>query len=544
MTYNVVSRRPIHAVALAAVTFIAALMVVTSAAQAATITVTNGNDSGAGSLRAALASAANGDTINFDSSVTEVVLTSAKLDVTTGVTISGPGADLLTVKRSTAGGTPNFRVFSIVPGAGNTTSLSGITIANGNDTPGGGISFTGGLGTQLNLTAVSVSGNNANWGGGIDVTGNPGSSVTINSSTISGNTTNGGASCSFCNGAGMKLEVPTTIVNSTISGNVAGDNGGAMKVDSLVTILNSTIAGNAAGAKGGGIWVTRFTGTPNLAMKNTLVADNTFGTGHHECDVDPSNTTLSVNLNNLIEDGSCNFLWASGAVSGSATGFLSGDPGLSSLAYNGGPTKTQALADGSIARGAGDSATCAASPVGSLDQRGIARPSPCSRGAFDGAAVAPSPPPSTPSTPSDQPAGPVDQPAPVTDPAGSPGGTSPVPSNSFRLAAGSGAARTSGGAIVTRLTVPGPGRIAQRATLGASSSRASAASATMCLSSKSVSKAGTYSVTCRLTAAARRAQLRGKVRVSLRTSFTPTGGTARSVSRTVVLPARKASFTG
>ena len=536
MTYEFISHRPFHAVALAAATFIAALVVVTSAAQAATITVTTGSDSGAGSLRDALASAANGDTINFDSSVTEVVLTSAKLDVNTGVTISGPGADLLTVKRSTAGGTPNFRVFSIVPGAGNTATISGITISNGNDTPGGGISFTGALGTQLNLVRAVVSGNNAGWGGGIDVAGNAGSSVTIDSSTISGNTANGGApGCGFCNGGGMKLEVPTTIVNSTISGNVTPDNGGAMKADSQVTILNSTIAGNAAGAKGGGIWVSASGRNPNLAIKNTLVADNTFGAGRHECDVETSTTSLSVNLNNLIEDGSCNFLWASGAVSGSATGFLSGDPGLLPLANNGGPTKTQALAYGSIARGAGDSATCAASPVGGLDQRGIARPSPCSRGADDGAAVAPSPPPSTPPTPSDPPAGPVDPPA------GSPGGTSPMPSNSFRLAAGSGAPRTSGGAIVTRLTVPGPGRIVQRAMLGASSSRASAAAARMCSSSKSVSKAGTYSVTCRLTAAARRAQRRGKVRVSLRTSFTPTGGTARAVSRTVVLPSRKAS---
>jgi hypothetical protein len=32
--------------------------------------------------------------------------------------------------------------------------------------------------------------------------------------------------------------------------------------------------------------------------------------------------------------------------------------------------------------------------------------------------------------------------------------------------------------------------------------------------------------------------------VTLRTSYTPTGGTARTVSRTINLPSRKASFTG
>jgi len=382
-------------VMLAIASFAATLSVGVGSLNAATIMVTNGNDAGAGSLRAALASAANGDTISFDPSVTEVVLTSDQLTVSTGVTISGPGADTLTVKRSTAGGTPTFRVFSIFPGAGNSATISGITIANGDATPGGGISFIGGSGTHLNLVRVAVVGNNATWGGGLDLTGSQASAVTIDSSSVTGNTTNGGVPAPGCcsNGAGMKIEAPTTIVNSTISGNWSASNGGGIKVDSNVTIINSTIANNSAVSDGGGIWETRFLNNPNLAMTNTLVADNTAGAGGHQCDVVAANTTLSVNRNTLIEDGSCNFLWASGAVSGSATNFLSGDPGLSALAYNGGTTKTQALASSSIARGAGDSAACAASPVGGVDQRGVTRPSSCSVGAFDGGLPAPSPTP-------------------------------------------------------------------------------------------------------------------------------------------------------
>jgi hypothetical protein len=107
-----------------------------------------------------------------------------------------------------------------------------------------------------------------------------------------------------------------------------------------------------------------------------------------------------------------------------------------------------------------------------------------------------------------------------------------------------GGTSSSGGAIRTQVTVPGPGRIAQRGLLRAVSSRASAAAATLCSASKNASKAGTYTVTCRLNGAARRAQRRGAVRVTLRTSYTPTGGTARTVSRTINLPSRKASFTG
>src|SRR5213594_2777454 len=56
---------------------------------ATTITVTNGNDSGPGSLRQALADANDGDTINFDPSVNIVMLTTAELAINKSVTLSG-----------------------------------------------------------------------------------------------------------------------------------------------------------------------------------------------------------------------------------------------------------------------------------------------------------------------------------------------------------------------------------------------------------------------------------------------------------------------
>src|ERR1700757_3221543 len=55
---------------------------------ATTITVTNGNDSGPGSLRQALADANDGDTINFDPSVNIVTLTSTELAIAKSITIS------------------------------------------------------------------------------------------------------------------------------------------------------------------------------------------------------------------------------------------------------------------------------------------------------------------------------------------------------------------------------------------------------------------------------------------------------------------------
>src|SRR5215472_1534496 len=56
---------------------------------ATTITVTNGNDSGPGSLRQALADANDGDTINFDPSVGTVILTTAELAIDKNLTLSG-----------------------------------------------------------------------------------------------------------------------------------------------------------------------------------------------------------------------------------------------------------------------------------------------------------------------------------------------------------------------------------------------------------------------------------------------------------------------
>src|SRR6267378_8464630 len=75
--------------------------------QAATITVTNANDSGPGSLRQALANANNGDRINFAVTGT-ITLTSGGLLVNKNVTISGPGANQLSIDGNQ--GTPVFGV--------------------------------------------------------------------------------------------------------------------------------------------------------------------------------------------------------------------------------------------------------------------------------------------------------------------------------------------------------------------------------------------------------------------------------------------------
>ena len=79
-------------------------MVNITTANAATLIVTTTADSGAGSLRAAIAAASNGDTIQFDAALNgqSIMLTSGELAIDKNITIDGPGADQLAVKNPQA----------------------------------------------------------------------------------------------------------------------------------------------------------------------------------------------------------------------------------------------------------------------------------------------------------------------------------------------------------------------------------------------------------------------------------------------------------
>ena len=77
-----------------------------------TITVTNTADSGPGSLRDAIATAAPGDTINFSvQTPVPITLTSGELLINKNLTISGPGASSLAISGNNAS-----RVFDIGSG--------------------------------------------------------------------------------------------------------------------------------------------------------------------------------------------------------------------------------------------------------------------------------------------------------------------------------------------------------------------------------------------------------------------------------------------
>jgi hypothetical protein len=340
-------------------------------ANAITLAVTSAADAGGTcpgatcTLRQAIATAASGDIINFAAGITKIDLTTAELFINKNVTISGPGANVLTVERSSAAGTPNFRIFHIFSVSNITVAISGMTVTNGDaqSTTGGGILNDGGT---VSVTNCAVTGNSANIPGGFGggIVNDTGSKMTITNCTISGNLARlaGGIS----NGTSNQVDNSGTIMtisNSTISGNITaascacGGGGGLVSVGTA-TIINSTIFGNSApGTNGGGINVS--TGT--VTVRNTIIALNTAMTGP-----DVAGTLTSQGYNLIGNNSGATVAPKTGDQIGTAGAPI--NPMLGLLQDNGGPTQTQALLSGSPAIEKGDSGGT------STDQRGFARP--------------------------------------------------------------------------------------------------------------------------------------------------------------------------
>ena len=150
-------------------------------ARAATINVTNLNDSGAGSLRQAIQDAAAGDLVFINLAGT-LNLTSGALVVGKDLLIEGPGARTLTIARS---GSTKFRIMHVTGGG---VYVANLTITNGDASTGalGGGAFLVDVGSSLTLDYSAVTNNTAgNMPGGAIL--NNGGSVTVRFDTISAN---------------------------------------------------------------------------------------------------------------------------------------------------------------------------------------------------------------------------------------------------------------------------------------------------------------------------------------------------------------------
>lgn len=309
-----------------------------------TFTVTDTSDSIAdtGSLRYQLSQAQNGDTITFDSAVfnagsLHTITVSSHLEVSTSVTITGTGAQNVTIDGGNSSG-----VFLI--DAGVSVQLSGVKISGGNANIGGGIDNLG----SLTLSESTITGNTATTnGGGIYSSG----TLNVSASTFSGN--------SAVSGAGVFTSVSTaidSISNSTLTGNTASGNGGAIyNSASVLSVIDSTVTGNSA-VSGGGMYQKANTSL----FYGTILSNNSGG------DIQYGGTQVHGKYD-LVDEPS--------TALNDPSNILNTNPQLGSMGYFGGPTQTFALLPNSPAIGAGTN-------VLSTDQRGLARSGSFDIGAF------------------------------------------------------------------------------------------------------------------------------------------------------------------
>jgi predicted outer membrane repeat protein len=208
------------------------------------LTITSLADSGPGSLRAAILSAdacSQKDQFTIGFAVKGTIDLQTPLpDLNNSIAIQGPGASSLTVMRDSAF---LFTSAIITVDAGQAASLSGLTVANGNNLSGsgGGIINLG----VLTVSGCTLAGNSAgNDGGGIF---NLGGTLTVSNSTLKGNSADGDAGGGIVNWEGT-----LTVSASTVCGNSAAVGGGIFNIFGSATINRSTLSGNTA-EDGGGI---------------------------------------------------------------------------------------------------------------------------------------------------------------------------------------------------------------------------------------------------------------------------------------------------
>jgi len=269
---------------------------------------------------------AGADEIQFDfghDGPETIVLTLGELVITDSLTITGHGAELLTIDASGNDPTPDenngdgSRVFNIDDGNSRTiidVEIRGLTLTGGDESDeagaiyseedlsitesaiienstglsGGGIyAFRG----TVSIIDSTVSRNSADAGGGLlvwpfagaveiikstfsdnrSVVGGGGivslsQSLTLVDSRVSGNSSDGA-------GGGILARGTTTIIDSTISDNSSDGAGGGILARRTTTIIDSTISGNSAGGEGGGLLTSAYTTT----VTSSTIVDNASG---------------------------------------------------------------------------------------------------------------------------------------------------------------------------------------------------------------------------------------------------------------------------
>ena len=260
-----------------------------------TYTITNLNDSGAGSLRDAIQQANNhsgADTINFASGLSGTITLSAnQLVISSPLTIDGPGATSLTISGDDRAGPDGMLQIN----GGVSAKLDNLTITAGGN--GGAVVNSG----TLTLDNLVMSGNTGYYEGGIwnqdagtltitnssftdnteTALGSGGGAIfndgrlTITNSSFSRNAAQGGGTNLGFGGAIDSERGTVALTNCTLSENSAPTGGAAEAYSGSFTVSNCTFATNAASNAGGAI--DDFNGAALVIKSSTFSANMATG---------------------------------------------------------------------------------------------------------------------------------------------------------------------------------------------------------------------------------------------------------------------------
>jgi len=356
-------------------------------ASGATLTVTNTNDTGPGSLRETMNLAASGDVINFNLTncgpCVITLLSGGLRNIGKDLTIIGPGGYLELNGNGGVGLPVSQR--AVFENLGGSVYIEGIAFANAAGPHGHGIRNSGG---SMTLKHVVVHGNVAEGAGGIldpenagaGIYNNGGSLVLMNSFVYNNHASGVGG--------GIANAGTMFIANSTISSNSSvGDGGGINSGGGFggdLSIVNSTIVQNSNRTTCTGLCFVKTSGlyisNSSAKVNNSIIAGNY---------VDPFISTFTdINLNfgtspsHIANNNIIGTATSSSLVDG-VNGNIVGIGGVGTrpldsiiepfLWPNGGRTATYALATGSVAIGAGNNALAVGAdnlPL-TTDQRGV-----------------------------------------------------------------------------------------------------------------------------------------------------------------------------
>ncbi|NQV38196.1 MAG: hypothetical protein HQ509_09370, partial [Candidatus Marinimicrobia bacterium] len=293
-----------------------------------TFTVTSNSNSGANTVRQAIADASDGDNIIFNISAgNETIIVSSALSINDNLTIDGSNSlgsgTAITIEVSTPGSS-NFPVIDM--GAYQQLSVSYMTLRGGNISSSSGGAIQAGNCESLILDYVTIKDSKARFGGAIYYQGYNGSGnaiLSITNCTIQDNQSSShGAGIRIINSTACEVTIENTVFSNNTCTATSGNNyGGAIYTYDYATlnidINKCTFTGNIAGGGGAGGTAIYFDGTL-LKVNNSTFYNNSINSSAGYGALDLRGTTHEI-TNSTFFQNSCEYWGGAIASWGSTT---------------------------------------------------------------------------------------------------------------------------------------------------------------------------------------------------------------------------------